>query len=163
MITRAEILTNETYWIETIQNKIYSDLVTFINDNHISQKEIADRLKVSKGYISQILNGNNLNFRLETLVKICLAIGKLPVFSLVDKIEHIRNEREEDFRQETYVQKGYHIETIVLEFIYYSFNPDESSGVPVSFNSKSSKTKIKELKSFRNPFYSTLKKQKNYS
>ncbi len=78
MIKREDILKNEIFWTETIQNQLYSDLLDYIENNKISQTEIAKRLGVSRGRVSQILSGENLNFRINTLVKICLAIGKIP-------------------------------------------------------------------------------------
>lgn len=84
MISREQILKNEVFWTETIQNKIYNDLASYIKEEKISQKELARKLGLSTGRISQILNGNNLNFRIDTLVKICLAIGKIPNFKLED-------------------------------------------------------------------------------
>ena len=84
MITREKLLKNERFWTETIQNKIYNDLAMFVKKENISQKELAKRLGVSKGRISQILKGDNLNFRIDTLVKICLSIDKVPSFSLED-------------------------------------------------------------------------------
>ena len=84
MITREHLLRNERFWIETIQNRIYNDLASYIKTEKISQKKIAKILGVSKGRISQILNGANLNFRIDTLVKICLAINKVPNFKFED-------------------------------------------------------------------------------
>jgi predicted XRE-type DNA-binding protein len=84
MITREELLKSSEYWIETIQNKIYNDLVQYIDENKIQGKDIAESLGLSKGRVSQILGGGNLNFRLETLVKLCLAINKIPEFKLSD-------------------------------------------------------------------------------
>lgn len=92
MITREQLLKNERFWTETIQNKIYNDLATFVEKENISQKELAKRLGVSKGRISQILNGDNLNFRIETLVKICMAIGKIPSFSMEDINSYIHDD-----------------------------------------------------------------------
>ncbi len=84
MISREQLIRNETFWTETIQNKIYNDLASYIKNENISQKEIAKRLGVSKGRVSQILNGKYLNFRIDTLVKICLSIGKVPKFNFED-------------------------------------------------------------------------------
>lgn len=84
MTTREQILKNEVFWTETIQNKIYNDLASYIEEEKITQKELAKKLGLSKGRVSQILNGKNLNFRIDTLVKICLAIGKIPDFRLKD-------------------------------------------------------------------------------
>lgn len=110
MITREQLLSNETYWIETIQNRIFSDLKSFIEEENISQKEIAKRLGVSKGRVSQILNGNHLNFRLETVVRICLAVGKVPNFHF-DNIENFINKDKKTFQLTTSDNPEYFIKT----------------------------------------------------
>lgn len=89
MITREELLKSSEYWTEIIQNKIYNDLTDYIQTNDIPNKHFIDSLALSKGRVSQILNGANLNFRIDTLVKLCLAIDKIPDFHLVDINEFI--------------------------------------------------------------------------
>ncbi|HOK26994.1 MAG TPA: helix-turn-helix domain-containing protein [Bacteroidales bacterium] len=89
MITREELLKSSEYWIEIIQNKVFNDLTEYIESSKLSNKELAKLLGVSKGRISQILSGENLNFRLDTLVKICLAINRVPDFRLLDLNEYI--------------------------------------------------------------------------
>lgn len=89
MITREDLLKSSEYWTEIIQNKIYNDLAEYIQNNDIPNKHFVERLGVSKGRVSQILNGANLNFRIDTLVKLCLAIDKIPDFHLVDVNEFI--------------------------------------------------------------------------
>ena len=89
MITREDLLKSSEYWTEIIQNKIYNDLAEYIQSNDIPNKHFAESLGISKGRVSQILNGMNLNFRIDTLVKLCLAIDKIPDFHLVDVNEFI--------------------------------------------------------------------------
>ena len=89
MITREDLLKSSEYWTEIIQNKIYNDLADYIQTNDIPNKHFIDSLGISKGRVSQILNGANLNFRIDTLVKLCLAIDKIPDFHLVDIDEFI--------------------------------------------------------------------------
>ena len=93
MITREELITSSEYWIETIQNKVFNDLSEYIEQNKISNKYIADKLGLSKGRISQILSGENLSLRLDTLVKLCLAIDRIPYFQLIDKNDFIEREK----------------------------------------------------------------------
>jgi predicted XRE-type DNA-binding protein len=92
MITREDLLKSSEYWIETIQNKIYSDLAEYIEDNKIQGKDIAESLGISKGRVSQILSGENLNFRLDTLVRLCLTINKVPDFHLIDVDNFIKED-----------------------------------------------------------------------
>jgi transcriptional regulator with XRE-family HTH domain len=93
MITREELITSSEYWIETIQNKVFNDLSEYIERNKVSNKYIADKLGLSKGRISQIFSGENLNFRLDTLIKLCLAIDRIPDFQLIDKNDFIAREK----------------------------------------------------------------------
>lgn len=89
MITREDLLKSSEYWTEIIQNKIYNDLAEYIQNNDIPNKHFVESLGISKGRVSQILNGGNLNFRIDTLVKLCLTIDKIPDFHLVDVNEFI--------------------------------------------------------------------------
>lgn len=59
-------------------------LVLKFEKYNISNKSIGESLGLSKGRISQILSGENLNFRIDTLVKLCLAIERIPDFRLID-------------------------------------------------------------------------------
>jgi hypothetical protein len=49
---------------------------------------------LSKGRVSQILSGGNLNFRLDTLVKLCLTIDKIPDFHLIDVNDFISKDKD---------------------------------------------------------------------
>ena len=84
MITRSELLKSEEYWTEIIQLKLYNDIVEFVEESGLSNKEIARKIGVSKGRVSQILSGKNLNLRIDSLVKISLAINKVPNLYLED-------------------------------------------------------------------------------
>ena len=48
-----------------------------INENDMTQMELAKKLNVSKGYISQILNGNS-DHRLSKIVSLAVALDKAP-------------------------------------------------------------------------------------
>ena len=95
MITREDLLKSSEYWIEIIQNKVYNDLLEFIERNGASNKDLANILGISKGRVSQILSGDNLNFRLDTLVKLCLAIEKIPSFQMEDIEKYIEADLKE--------------------------------------------------------------------
>ena len=130
MITREHLLRNERFWTETIQNKIYNDLASYIKTEKISQKEIAKRLGVSKGRISQILNGSNLNFRIDTLVKICLAINKVPNFKFEDIKSFIESDTKSNYISCVYNQE--HIELSELNNkISFEKNKKEGKLIPL--------------------------------
>lgn len=94
MITREDLIKSSEYWTEIIQNKIYNDLAEYIETHEIQNKQIAESLGLSKGRVSQILSGENLNFRLDTLVRLCLTINRIPDFQLVDINEFIAKDKE---------------------------------------------------------------------
>jgi predicted XRE-type DNA-binding protein len=95
MITREDLLKSSEYWIEIIQNKVYNVLAEYIESHDISNNQIAKSLGISKGRVSQILSGDNLNFRLDTLVKLCLTIDKIPDFHLMNIEEYLLNDSKE--------------------------------------------------------------------
>ncbi|MBL7813114.1 MAG: helix-turn-helix transcriptional regulator [Bacteroidetes bacterium] len=72
-----ELVTFKEYWLETIQNELYSLVFEYIERENINQTQLAERLGVTKGYISQVLNGH-FNHSLEKLIELSLAIGVAP-------------------------------------------------------------------------------------
>lgn len=81
---RKELLTNEFYWSEKIKDELYNEISDYIQETGHFRTNIAEKLGVTKGRISNILNGRNLNLRLDTLVRLSIAIGKVPVVKFVD-------------------------------------------------------------------------------
>lgn len=78
MKTREELIKTPEYWFETIQNEIYRQLAEYMEVNNISRTKLAEEMKVSKGYITQILNGD-FNCSLRKLIELSLFIDKAPV------------------------------------------------------------------------------------
>ena len=58
-----------------------------MQNNHLSRSDLARELGVTKGYISQVLNGD-FDHRLSKLVKLSLAVGMVPQISYIplDKV-----------------------------------------------------------------------------
>jgi transcriptional regulator with XRE-family HTH domain len=59
----------------------------------LNRTQLAKKLGVSKGYISQILNGD-FNHRLSTLVELSLAMEKVPELKFTDLRQLIEEENE---------------------------------------------------------------------
>lgn len=89
-----EIIKSSDYWLEKFQNEIFRMLSTFMNEERKSQSDVAKDLKVSKSYISQILNGN-FNFTLKKLIEISLYVGKVPTIEFVSISKYITNHKRE--------------------------------------------------------------------
>lgn len=72
-----ELVNYKEYWIETIQNELYNLVFEYMERENINQTQLAEKLGVTKGYVSQVLNGH-FNHSLEKLVDLSLAIGIAP-------------------------------------------------------------------------------------
>lgn len=77
MLKKEELVQTPEYWLELIQNDLYKHVTKYMQKEGINQTELAKRLGVSKGYISQVLNGN-FNYTLKKLIELSLAIGLMP-------------------------------------------------------------------------------------
>lgn len=87
MKSYKELLKTDTYWITKIQNDLYNAVEDYLKENKMTRKAFAEQLGVSKGYISQVLNGD-FNHKLPKLVELAIAIGKAPVFEL-ENLEYV--------------------------------------------------------------------------
>ena len=83
MKTYQELLHTDTYWITKIQNDLYNAVEDYLAKNNMSHTQFAEKLGVSKGYVTQLLNGK-FNHRLSKLIEVSLAIGKAPMFEFKD-------------------------------------------------------------------------------
>lgn len=89
---RQELLESREYWMSEIQNDLYSIVEQYLTENKLSRKDFADQLGVTKGYISQVLNGD-FDHKISKLVDLCLAAEKIPILKFVDKKQFIENDR----------------------------------------------------------------------
>jgi transcriptional regulator with XRE-family HTH domain len=91
-----ELYSNEGYWTTKIQMDLYRSLIGYMEKQKLSRTQLARKLGVTKGYISQILNGD-FNHKLSKLVEISLAIGLVPDISF-KKLEELIIRSENNFR-----------------------------------------------------------------
>lgn len=99
MITREELLKSPDYWFEAAQNDLFAELKQYLDKENITQTELAERLNVSKGYISQIMNGN-ANFSMKKLIEFFILIGRLPQIKYVDleKVVQLDKNKQENLQ-----------------------------------------------------------------
>ena len=74
---RKELLKSPEYWIAKIQIELFDQIRDYMVKQSINQTQLAGRLGVTKGYITQILNGD-FDHRISKMVELSLAIGKVP-------------------------------------------------------------------------------------
>lgn len=113
MIKREELLRTKEYWFETLQNDIYRMVSEYIQKEDITQIKLAEQLGVSKGYISQILNGN-FNYTLKKMIELSLALNKAPDFKFKDIEQYIQEDKQKRFEM---MYKDYSIFTTKSNFV----------------------------------------------
>ncbi len=83
MITRKELISSKEYWLVKFQNALYEQVEKYLLENKISKTEFSKKLDVSKGYVSQILNGD-FDHKISKLIELSLAIEKVPFLKFED-------------------------------------------------------------------------------
>jgi transcriptional regulator with XRE-family HTH domain len=87
--SQDELLRDETYWTTKIQLELFRQIEAYLEKNELTRSDFAKQLGVSKGYVSQVLNGT-YDHKLSKLVGLCLAMNKVPLieFQDVNKVVH---------------------------------------------------------------------------
>ncbi|MEI8006995.1 MAG: helix-turn-helix transcriptional regulator [Bacteroidota bacterium] len=93
MKSQEELMRSRGYWIANIQLDLFKYVDEYMSKNNLNRSQLADKLGVTKGYISQVLNGE-FNHRIATFVDLSLAIGKVPKVEFEDLEELITNTKE---------------------------------------------------------------------
>ncbi len=91
-ITREELLRSPEYWEEYIKIDLFNIVQDYLDENKLSRKELADKMGVSRGYISQVLNGDS-DHRLSKIVTFALQAGKAPCIYFRDLNKVIEDDR----------------------------------------------------------------------
>lgn len=79
-MTREELLKCPEYWTTQIQNELYRQIHSYMEKQNMNKSQLADYLGCSRGYITQLLNGD-FDHKLSKLVELSLAIGMAPIVS----------------------------------------------------------------------------------
>lgn len=78
-----DLIKKPVFWKGNIRNQLFMALEDYMEKNDLSRKDLAKKLGVSKGYVSQVLNGDT-NHRLSKIVELLVSIGKAPYIYLKD-------------------------------------------------------------------------------
>lgn len=111
-MTRKDLLQSKEYWLVQIQTDLFNHVRQYLEQNNMTQTEFADKLGVSKGYISQIMNGN-FNHSLAKLIEISLAIGKTPILNFEDIESDINPNTVADIEESPNLSKSFHNSVLV--------------------------------------------------
>jgi len=101
-MTRDEIIQSKEYWIAKLQIDLFNEVKDYMQTNKLNRTQFAEKLGVSKGYVSQILNGE-ADHRLSKLVEISLAIGLIPKITYEKAADLLQWEDQESKKG---IQKG---------------------------------------------------------
>lgn len=87
-MNREELLKSPVYWTSLIQDELYRQIEAYMKDKGMNKAQLADHLSCSRGYITQLLNGE-YDHKISKLVELSLSIGKAPVvkFEDIDKVD----------------------------------------------------------------------------
>lgn len=88
---RQELLKSEEYWVVQIQNDLFGIINEFMVKNKLNRSGLAKAFNVTKGYITQVLNGD-FDHKITKLVSLALASGKVPIVSFVDLDQYIKDD-----------------------------------------------------------------------
>ena len=84
MIKYNELVGKPEYWTTIMQLDLFSHVEKYMKEDGVSRTELAKRLGVTKGYISQVLNGD-YDHRLSKFVELAMAVGVVPQVTYIPK------------------------------------------------------------------------------
>ncbi len=88
---RSEFINSREYWITEIQLKLFKLIENYKTKHNLTRTQIAQKLGVTKGYVSQVLNGD-FDHKISKLVDLSLAFGKVPILQFVDADQYIKDD-----------------------------------------------------------------------
>jgi len=110
MKTHKDLIKTKEYWLTNFQEDLYAAIETYMQENNLNRTQLAAQLGVTKGYISQVLNGN-FDHRISKMIELMLAIGKVPKLQIMDVDDYLKNESSQKISN----SQGKIIKTDILE------------------------------------------------
>ena len=83
---------SEGYWMAQLQSNLFGTVEKYLKKEKVNRQALASKLGVSKGYISQILNGD-FDHKISKLVQLSLACNCVPILTFVDADEYTKNDK----------------------------------------------------------------------
>lgn len=90
-MTREELLKSPEYWVTGIQLDLYNCAERFMEQHKLNRSQLASHLGVSRGYVSQLLNGD-YDHKLSKLVELSLAFGYVPNLTFMPVDQYVAME-----------------------------------------------------------------------
>jgi len=93
---REDLLKSREYWISKIQIDLFNLIETYRKNKGYTKTQLASELNVTKGYITQILNGD-FDHKISKLIDLSLAFGKVPEINFTSIQNYIAKDAKSDF------------------------------------------------------------------
>jgi transcriptional regulator with XRE-family HTH domain len=84
----AELAASREYWLTKIQNELYDNVEQYLERQGMTRTQLAEQLGVTKGYVSQLLNGD-FDHKLSKLIDLSLAVGVVPNVKFQEVREYV--------------------------------------------------------------------------
>lgn len=88
---RKEVLESSEYWTAKAQVELYNQAQKFMNEKNMNRSQFAAYLGVSKGYVSQLLNGD-FDHRMSKFFELALAFGVVPQINFIPVEQYIKED-----------------------------------------------------------------------
>ncbi len=88
---RKSLVGSKEYITAGIQIQLYRLIEDYLKKNNLTKTQFAEQIGVSKGYVSQVLNGD-FDHKLSKFVELSLAAKWIPVVSFTDLDEYVKND-----------------------------------------------------------------------
>ena len=88
---RSDLIKSREYWTTEIQLKLFNLIENYRSKNNLTKSQIAEKLGFTKGYITQVLNGD-FDHKISKLVDLSLAFDKVPVIHFVDVNQYLQDQ-----------------------------------------------------------------------
>ena len=152
MITREELIKSKEYWLARLQAMLYQKVEEYLKENNMTKSEFAQKMGVSKGYISQVLNGD-FDHKLSKFIELSLMIDKVPLLKLEDVEKILMLDKEGKLNELTQ-----NLATITITRNYYSgieIKSEEEPGIMHNFSKSNMESTLK-------PAYGKIKETPEY-
>ncbi len=103
---RDKLLRRKEYIMVQIQNELFDVIEKYMKKNNLTRTQLANKLNVTKGYITQVLNGD-FDHKLSKLVELSLSCNTIPMVFFVDMDEVVKNDNEDKVYEIIAVPRSY--------------------------------------------------------
>jgi Helix-turn-helix. len=94
IMKHQELINTPEYWVTKIQIDLFQKVEEYLKNNNMNRTQLAEKLGVTKGYVSQILNGD-FDHKISKLVELSLAIECYPTFSFNNEVDNAKSIEED--------------------------------------------------------------------